>query len=415
MKRIAIIILSLIPVYQVLSEPVVITGDMIKDLIGTRIKDIRVYSSNGQVIPFQIDEIDTNGEYVCDSGKTSNIGAGNGVLDKQDEIVFLWEDLDSNNSELNLAKKKVAKILLYRGNLQRNVFLAVNPGVQYNSKRYIEYNHEQQFLKTPYYYAQFGKNRFHFTKAGVKDFKTGKYTDLTDVLRIEIFLRALWGLLPIHYSEDNIVCIVNRYKAGPVRLIRRGDFHLNLGLGIKGSRAIVNQICYPQVVKVPVTVHVPIRFKAIFSDAFMEMTPVIKSGVKGFTFSIPDAGFNGKIDEKKTDTLINLIPNGRFMSVTDGNKGYGWVLQSDIKDSLFQGSGFVFRIPSKRNGIADCGFRFTMKDLAKGNYQITNWVLFSDNYEHLIESASAITKPLIIDYYGKKLSNHLSAFSKPKK
>ena len=101
-------------------------------------------------------------------------------------------------------------------------------------------------------------------------------------MRVKIYLRALWGLLPITYSENNIVCEVKRFKVGPIRLIRRGDFHLNLGLWMKGSHAAVNQLCYPDMVKVPVYVHVPIRFNSFFSRAYIEMTPVIHEQARNY-------------------------------------------------------------------------------------------------------------------------------------
>ena len=196
-------------------------------------------------------------------------------------------------------------------------------------------------------------------------------------MRIEILLRAMWGLIPIRYSEDNMVCLVKRFKVGPLRLIRRGDFHLNLGLGLRGCRAIVNQICYPQIIKVPVYVHAPVRFGSFFRDAYIEMTPVLKD-VPGFSFRIPQAEFSRKIGgEQQLDTMIYLMPNHQFMAVSDDNMGYGWVLKAEIEDQYLKNSSFIYRKPSLRLGSVDCGFRLNIHNLPRGYYEITNWVFFS--------------------------------------
>jgi hypothetical protein len=318
-----------------------------------------------------------DGEYVCPQGEKPNSDSGNGILDSLDELVFLWEDsqpisgedsLDSDNNLLRLRVSRAKEI--------REIFICKDGSVPVSSRRYMYYDHGSRMIRTPWYYAEFGPDRFHFVKAGVKREGDQKYTDLTNELRIEILLRAMWGLIPIRYSEDNMVCLVKRFKVGPLRLIRRGDFHLNLGLGLRGCRAIVNQICYPQIIKVPVYVHAPVRFGSFFRDAYIEMTPVLKD-VPGFSFRIPKANFSREISgEQQLDTMIYFLPNNQFMAVSDDSIGYGWVLRANIEDQFLINSSFIYRKPSSRIGSADCGFRLNINNLPKGYYEITNWVFF---------------------------------------
>lgn len=394
-------------------EPIVIKGRTVKKLLGSSINSIRLSNRDLKSVIFQIDEMSSDGEYVCPQGEEPNISSGNGILDPQDEIVFLWEDCqpfvaeNEGDTSENTIRLKIQGI-----NETREIYISKNSSLPLSNKRYINYQHENRMLKTPWYYAELGKNRFHFVRAGVKDFITEKYVDLTDELRIEIFLRALWGLIPIHYTEDNMVCLVKRYKCGPLRLIRRGDFHLNLGLGLRGSRAVVNQICYPQIIKVPVYVHAPVRFGSFFRDAYIEMTPVIKD-VPGFSFRVPKADFSNEISGNSViDTLMEVAPNNQFMSVTDGQKGYGWVLQAKIPDQYLQTSGFVYRKPSLRSGSADCGFRLNIRNLPKGYYEITNWVLFqSSNFSQFSKEFNSVLRPVTIHSPDGEFPNELSASS----
>jgi len=274
-------------------------------------------------------------------------------------------------------KRKRSCIKIRSDSETRTVFIVEDALLPKSFKNYLQYDHARQLLCTPFYYAQFGKDRFHFTRAGCMDFTTNKFTDLTNELRVEIKFKALWGLLPIRYTEDNIVCKVKRYKAGPVRLIRRGDFYLELGLGIKGSQAVVYQLCYPQLVKVPVHAYLPLRFSRFFNEAYIEMTPVIRKNVSGFRFVVPGTGYSGDLsDNRPMDTLIKVVPKKGYL-VTDGIKGFEWVTELAVDDKLLDGSGYILRKPSKRNGVAECGFRLAVTDLPRGSYDIINWVFFS--------------------------------------
>jgi hypothetical protein len=239
------------------------------------------------------------------------------------------------------------------------------------------------------------------------DFGSGRFLNLTNELRVVVALKALWGLLPITYTEENIICKVKRYKIGPLRLIRRGDFYLKMGLGLKGSRAIVYQMCYPQMVKVPVKVHLPLRFRSLFSDAYIEMTPVLNKEAANFRFMVPSLDYTEHMAEKSVDTLIRAMPDKGYL-VSDGIKGYGWITELDVDPALLAGSGYVLRRPSKRGGIAECGFRLTIRDLAKGDYDIINWVFFSkDRLETHKNDLLAVLEPAVVTTDAKTANNLL--------
>jgi len=399
-KKLRVVILFLtvlLTVKSVDSQPVVIKGEMLREVCKTPVSSIRLCTSKRESIPFQVDELTFTGNYICDQGDSPNADSANGIIDLQDEIVFLLEDcevFDSMNVPPDLPGAFYYAVKI-KSKPQRVIYVTNDTSVHISSKRYIDYDHNKQYVRTPFFYAQFGRDRFHFIKAGVWNPQTLQYANLTNELAIKIYLRALWGLIPIHYNEDNLICIVTRYKCGPVRLIRGGNFHLNLGMGIKGSNAYVNQICYPQVVRVPVNVHVPIRFRMFFREAFIEMSPVIRN-VDSFQLRIPSLNIcNVLSDNKRTDTLLLHNPNNDFYSVTDGKIGYGWILQAKIDNKYLNGSGFIIRKPSYRDSLcSECGFRMAIRDLLKGRYEINNWVSFSTGtYSSIVDLSSFIQTP----------------------
>lgn len=368
-----------------LAEPVVFTGAMVPALLGVPVQDIRAYDALGNVVTLQIDEVTFDGEYVCPDGEEPNSSDGNGVLDPHDEIVFLHEECSPCGTQqfpvdsvVHDKGKTLLPVVVGHGENTAVLFLSDDAASPRCTKRYLKYNHAQQSLRTPSYYAQFGLHRFHFTRAGVWDSEKSGWVNLTLELRVEILLKALWGLLAIRYSEDNLVCFVKRYKVGPLRLIRRGDFHLRLGFGLRGSRASVNQICYPQIVQVPVQVHIPVPFRTFFSEAYVEMTPVLAPEGKPYRFSVSACSIAETIGGTDfLDTIISCLPNRSLMTVSDGMRGYGWLLHTSIADSLLGSSGIVFRRPSSRpGGVAECGYRLVIRNLPRGYYDISNWVLF---------------------------------------
>ena len=390
------------------ADPVVISGKDLPRLLKKPISSIAVTNRSGAAIPFQIDEVTKDGEYVLDKGESPNANEGNGVLDERDEIVFLWDDADivdiNNDLDTNAKINKGigTTITLTRGAEKRTVTVVFDPAssLPRSSKSYVSYNHATGRVATPYYYADFAKDRFHFVRAGVADFASGGYVDLTNELRVEILLKTLFGLIPIRYGEDDLVCFVRRYKVGQIRLIRRGDFHLNLGLGVKGSRAAVNQICYSRAVKVPVYVHLPIRFRVLFGQAHVEMTPVIREAGRRFIFAAPSKKLYFPVSGGKLDTLCQSMPLRRMFTLKSGATGYGWILDATTPTDQISGSGFIMRRPGTRGtGIAECGFRLTVRDVPKGNYYITNWVLFSGG------------KPGDIEKLGKGLMEPISVVS----
>jgi hypothetical protein len=369
------------------AQPIVIDGTMLRPLLGTPLERLRMTDWSGNPLPFQVDEVVADGEYVCPSGPEPNSGQSNGVLDSNDEVVFLFEDASAIGAAAaaslvgSLPKTvRTMNVIVDVSGQQRTVIIHDNRQIALSPKRYVAYDAATQTVTTPWYHATFGHDRFHFVGAGLEDFAAGRYLDLTNELRVEIRLRLFWGLIPVHYTEDKLVCLVKRYKLGPIRLIRRGDFHLNLGLGIKGSRAVVNQVCYPQTVGVPVRVHLPVRFRSFFREAYIEMTPVLNAQARGFSFNVPrrDLHFACDSGASRLDTLVSVDPDNTLFRVDNAQIGFGWLLHTSI-DPAFMGeaSGYVFARPSTRGGVAQCGYRLGLQDLPKGHYLIANWVLFS--------------------------------------
>jgi hypothetical protein len=165
-------------------------------------------------------------------------------------------------------------------------------------------------------------------------------------------------------------------------------------------------------VRVPVYVHLPVRFRTFFREAYIEMTPVLRNEAKGFYFDVPSQGVVLSFpSERETDTLIKVNPNHSCMSVHNLSIGYGWLLDAAMDPRYLEGSGYIFKSPSERGGIGHCGFRLTVRDLPKGYYLIGNWVLFSKTgVQSLSDACAHISKNALISVSGNRITyyNQLS-------
>ncbi len=413
---IPLVLLTVVAVCR--AEPVVLRGEQVPDLLGVPVSSLRLTGRDGTLLPLQVDEVTDDGEYVCDRGREPNADSGSTVLDSSDEIVFMYEDCipcrdnDPQRLPVSPENEQARSVLLRIGTADRcrEALLRADSSLPVCTQRYISYDAAKQECTTPRYYARFAPDRFHFVRAGIAGKTAGTWIDLTRELRIDIQLRALWGLLPVHYTEDNLICFVKRYKVGPLRLIRRGDLHLRIGPGIRGSRAAVNQICYPSMVSVPVSISLPVRFRHFFRDAYLEMAPVITDAGADFLFSVPGCAIGRRVGG--SDTVAEFIPcelNVNPFTLLHEGYGLGWVVQSDIPSHSENRSGFMFNRPSIRSGRADCGYRLMIQDVPRGRYTVVNRVLFTrrDN-PAIAEEFKALRQPVPVVCNGKVSENRLT-------
>jgi hypothetical protein len=389
---------------------------MLPSLLGTPVAHLRVFDTRGAPVVFQIDEVDADGEYICAHGSAPNDHKANGRFDANDELVFLSQDCTAEHPCDTSAPQNrtdgIAVSSIGTSSHDWQVYISTDSAAPRSGMKYIDYIPDEEIVSTPFYTAQFAKKRFHFVKAGVKMPSDSIYDMWIDRLRIRIHVKLLWGLIPVNYNEESIHCTVTRYKCGPVRLIRHGDFSLKLAPGVAKNRAAVNQICYPALVRVPVRAKLPVRLGTFCSRAWIEMTPVISSSASELDFHIPGKNLQFDIpSHRRIDTTLDVSPYETMWRIHDNTKGFGWLVCSSI-DSSYPGdkSCFVFRSDNTRFDTPHCGYRLQLSDLARGTYLITNWVFFSRHGpEALGQRARARMSPCRFRAGRRIFSNKLNA------
>ncbi len=400
-------------IFALHGEPIVITGALLPMLCGKPLHTIRVLDSDNKPIPFQIDEISPEGEYICDKGESPNTNLSNGILDSRDEIAFLTNNLlpvDSLAQKRDYKKNAATSDIFVEASNKRTYLIRIVSKSTFplSSDHTITYDPVKDLVETPWYFAQFDKGKFHFLQAGIKSSGSEHYQNIAGLLHVNIFFKTLIGNFKFQLNQDNLDCPVKRYKIGQIRLIKRGDFSLHLSFLFRVSKAAVNQICYAQMVCVPVSLHAPIRFKSFFSEAYIEMAPAITQAGDGFTYAIPSIHASFVVGAKKTPAhVIKTNPNHVAATFFKDSLGYTWYLDAGIDSIFLRESSFFLRRSGLASNQTECGYKLSINDLPIGRYPIVNWIFFAHSNEDLAESIRPLSVPATIYANGIKETNGL--------
>jgi hypothetical protein len=265
-------------------DPVTIDGEHFPNLLGTQIGHLRLFAFRHGMpvpIPFQVDQRDSNGDWVWDVTYTESWPAsdfdfdqtptshqfephrgmqddedppGKQILDGNDMLVFLARDVGDRDVE---AEKALA---VTRGD-EIEVTDPVDGAkgwaylADYDSgppapspTRYMRYRAKERRIASPVYSFSFSTTKV----AVIKDLAI-KGTPVLD--RIHIYGRTQISIGPIqkqvHFTEEDVHGHLEGYIAGPVRIVTRSRACIDLGFGMCSPEVICHRFYYPDYARVP--------------------------------------------------------------------------------------------------------------------------------------------------------------------
>ena len=251
---------------------VIFTGDFIQDFLGKEISGLRLCAFQDgqmQIIPFQVDEINEDGYRVLPEGPKGNPEEGNGLLDSQDEVMFMVKDSGdrvnpsrwfpgAGSVELEMLdpiSDERAWIYLYS-------FSADPPPL--SDRDYVHYDHEGGGKNTTdYYVLDHLKSEKGLPTVAANHYSNppsagGTGVNYLDRMKLRIEASLLRGMIDLTVSEQNIGLDIWSYVDGPVRSIERGAPQVQLPLGIKYTIKAVAEVNYyqygtvvPQIIGLP--------------------------------------------------------------------------------------------------------------------------------------------------------------------
>lgn len=302
-----------------IEDPVVFSGDKLKKFYGIKLSKLRLYSCkrhNLETIPFQIDEKDAKGEYVFTQGKKVNKDEDKGRLDGNDEIVFMVKD----------AGDKCHRDVWPKGYGQAAEIEITDPLNNEKAWVYMFSFSEPPPLSTMDYIRYLPKEEKFVTDVIIFGFTNKEYPaiadymafpprdtrkrpiDLLDRFKVRLTATFLWGSLAISKNETDINSKIVAFIDGPIRVIQKVKFSLDLVWGVPSPSVLRISITYPNSGEFPDELTMPFDAGYFFTDvkllASFDLNPEAGSVLFYNEYNPSGVTIDGKMSED--EKALNL-------------------------------------------------------------------------------------------------------------
>ncbi len=231
-------------------QPVILKGAELTDFLGTPVSELSLWafdsaSNSWHAVPFQIDERKASGSYF---------GSHDGLLDANDEVVFMVRDLADRATDhdwiSDAASQKFPRyeISLSAAEGYENRFLYLYRAQPPAVSSYIAFNPTPApgTISSNQYTVGFGANGLP-NALSIPASAGGNGHDLLDRLKIRIVaqVKGFSGYTNVQINENSIRVQGIKLHVGPVRIIRDLIFKLSVNLGQLGSIAPPDTFYFP--------------------------------------------------------------------------------------------------------------------------------------------------------------------------
>ena len=268
-------------------DPIEIRSEILEGSLGEKISELSLYSfSNGsfRLIPFQFDEWTEDGYMVFDQGEEANDELGNGILDKQDMLVFMARDAGDKVSR-NLWPKGASKgieveVLDPLTDNRGWCYLLLIPGSapEISFRNNSTFNDKLRIDGSTYKIIctnRVIKNKIYKTIINehvlVKPEAGGDGKDFIDRLKFRVSASLLFGMIRTGFHEDNFIGDAKKFKTGPVRSIVRQWFGVSLPFGLKSPKIEGDVYIYDTIAFAGAEIDVPFNPGYILTNYKMSM------------------------------------------------------------------------------------------------------------------------------------------------
>ena len=356
-------------------DQVVISGSRLRQTQGWSVEKLRLMAFQGEsihAIPFQIDERTPAGDYVM-TRPDHSVDPGHGVLEPQDELVFMAKDAgeagDPGTRITGAAAWDPIQLLDRQSGARGWVFLvafAKDPP-PLSPVSYMQYaekaDHDE--LITPYYTLHFPKDDVFFRKIMIHESAGGNGRNFLDRIKMRSEVDLLGGVFKVGKTEENFVHRVLGVRAGPVRVIRQTETRIKLLLNLRSPAAIVNGCFYPCSFEFPSVLSLPFRMDLIASDAYFRQGWDLNRRALGMKFysnlNREPVTLDGEMSLEETSLAAN--PNNLEWALGTGESGtflfFGvWNGTAPIKARLYYEDNLSRREPPEDEpGVMSVAYR----------------------------------------------------------
>ena len=245
--------------------PVVLSAKDVPALEGARIVSLSGFScreERPEPLLFQVDERNEQDRYVSsEAGSTLTRDESPGVLDANDEIVFMASDLGNACGAEALARVRgtLIDVELSGENYPEtgHVYLLLGDKGYVPNRSLIEYDATTHTVSSNAYTMGYDPAiPFIYKRLNYTDLKGRAKEDILDRLKVRIEARALGSLVTLRFDEEDFDASLDALKRGPIRVIREMTVRVPVAPGVSVT-AKVTFLHYERLWQGIVTLDIP--------------------------------------------------------------------------------------------------------------------------------------------------------------
>jgi len=257
-------------------------------------------------IPWQLDERDADGELALADGPQPNRDEPPGVIDANDELLWMAADGGRQARPGELPPTDCARELeVGSGDDRTWVYAVVVPAPARRSPvRYVEYDPVADVVRAARVAIGFGAATPRYLALRDSDGNLGP--NLLDRLKVRASAWFL-GLIPLGRTEDDMEWQFDAWRAGPIRVVRRERQWVRLGWGLRTPIFRTESFVYRDLIELPVRLR--LNFPPTYFFRSIEVQAALDfRALGGWTVRGPDGlagaigGLSAKVVKRANET-----------------------------------------------------------------------------------------------------------------
>ncbi len=261
-------------------EVLIVKGAELSSLLGLPVSRIGLFALRGgklEPIPFQIDQVDDEGNYIFEHWADPELKAryrrqleGPALLDENDELVFHYADAGLRASRRKWPAGRTGALELdltdpLRGRKLYVYLFSFKTPAPRSGEDYISYAYGLERVVSRHYELRFCKKApISVDVFKIKPEAGGRNADIMDRFKVRIEAEAIKGLIKINLNEEDMDSRVLAWTDGPIRVIRRVENSLSIKplpkIGIEADF-----IFYDYLNDIPIIVDIPFMLSLFLS------------------------------------------------------------------------------------------------------------------------------------------------------
>jgi len=275
---------------SLIDPPIIIKAKELPLLEKNPVEEISVcVYRNGrkEAIPFQIDEVDKNGNYLTayvregEHFKIRRDGWKFKRFNGDDELVFMAADCGEKSPYRDI--RDIYELKLDMDGKICFFYICSGGG---GFKKYISYSPDSDLFSSEFfsYGSMNSSNPAILNYFLIRELRES----LIKNFHLHLFVSALGGKMKFERTEEDLSAEIAGYTEGPVRLVKLMNYRMRITKGIQSPRALRTSVAYRACGNFPTEVNIPIKPSTFVTEAFLNLSFDFTGLVERFDILLPD-------------------------------------------------------------------------------------------------------------------------------